>query len=52
MSKPNGKQRQVFCSNCDRTLTIEQHDTWGQHGKEGGNLQTMLGRIKFLRKKI
>ena len=33
------------------TLTIEQHDTWGQHRKESGNLQTML-RIKFLRKKI
>ena len=34
------------------TLTIEKHDTWGQHGKESDNLQTMLTRVKLLRKKI
>lgn len=40
MSKPNGNQRQVFCLYCGRILNMEQHNTWHQHDKESGNLQT------------
>lgn len=48
MSSQMGNKGQVFYPYCDRTLNMEQNNTWGQCDNGSGDLKTTLGKMKFL----